>query len=906
VTPDESETLLREEEFSLWLAACDEQLAAGAPVASVDEVGAPDALRSRLEREVAWCQWVRRNWPRGAAALGEPPASTLGAGPPTSPPSPEGFGRFLVRQELGRGAFGVVYRAYDPRLRRELALKVPRAEVVMTAELRTRFRHEAMAAAGLDHPNIVPVYEAGEEGPVCFIASAYCPGTTLAAWLRRRTGPVPYRVAAGWVATLAEAVEHAHRRGVLHRDLKPSNVLLEEPAPGTPDVEGDRDGSELVPRVTDFGLAKLLDPGPEATAAAHPTLSGVILGTPSYMAPEQAEGRAGAAGPAADIYSLGVILYELLTGRPPFQADSTLETLVLVRTQDPLPPSRLRPRVPRDLETICLKCLEKDPRRRFASAGELADDLHHFLRGEPIRARPTPTWERAIKWMKRRPAVAALIAVSSLAALVLVAVILAANARLQQQRDYADAKRQEAEAQSREAQAQRGQALANLRLAMQAVDQMLTRVGSERLANVPQAETVRRDLLQDALKFYEGFARQRSDDPELALELAQAHARLAAISRMLGDKSKEEQGYRRAIAVLENPDVPFPDVLAHDRELARNYSILGQEFLNTRGRQAAEAALRQALALQERLVEEFPDDLLSRSDLAKTHDRFGILFGETQRPTESERAFRTAIKLHEELVRRCPDELDYRRGLALYRSNLAVLYGNLNRFGEAEKLFRLNLDLWEGLAAHHPEILDYRSKLALTYRHLYQICTDTGRPAEAEQALRRAAELRRKLVEDFPSTPHFRAELGAALHLLAECALRRGDLTEAHRLVDEAIGQTRKVLDVSPENPIWLGHLRAEHATRAAVFLRLGDPDQAAQAVTALTKLPSADAQDWVRAGSLLAGCAVRVERDTALASDQRRRQARAYADQAIESLRQAIRKGYRDRAFLETELELG
>jgi serine/threonine protein kinase len=149
-----------------------------------------------------------------------------------------------------------------------------------------------MAAAGLDHPNIVPVYEAGEEGSVCFIASAYCPGITLAAWLRQRTGPVPYRVAAGLVATLAEALEHAHRRGVLHRDLKPSNVLLETPAAGTPGG----DGSELVPRVTDFGLAKLVDEGPGESDAACPTLSGVVLGTPSYMAPEQAQGLAGCVG----------------------------------------------------------------------------------------------------------------------------------------------------------------------------------------------------------------------------------------------------------------------------------------------------------------------------------------------------------------------------------------------------------------------------------------------------------------------------------------------------------------------------------------------------------------------------------------------------------------------------------
>ena len=217
----------QEDEFSLWLAACDERLAAGASVASLEEVGAPPALRSRLEREAAWCQLVRRIWPQVADA--DPDAS--GSSPPDQTQPAESLlselGRFVIRRELGRGSFGIVYLAYDARLRREVALKVPRAEVFLTPELRARFRHEAMAAAGLDHPNIVPVYEAGEEGPVCFIASAYCPGITLAAWLRQRPRPVPYRTAASLVATLADAVEHAHRRGVLHRDLKPSNVLLE-------------------------------------------------------------------------------------------------------------------------------------------------------------------------------------------------------------------------------------------------------------------------------------------------------------------------------------------------------------------------------------------------------------------------------------------------------------------------------------------------------------------------------------------------------------------------------------------------------------------------------------------------------------------------------------------------------
>jgi tetratricopeptide (TPR) repeat protein len=909
--PEEPEAPPGEEGFSLWLAAYDEQLAAGAPAELPDGAGVPASLRSRLEREVAWCRWVRRIWPRGDASLREPSTGATGEGtatreliagegPATAAPPVERVGRFVVQQELGRGGFGVVYRAYDPRLRRAVALKVPRAEVLMTAGLRARFEREAMAAAGLDHPNIVPVFEAGADGSTCYIASAYCPGPTLAAWLKRRTRPVPHRAAAGLVATVAEAVEHAHRRGVLHRDLKPSNILLEAPA-----AEGDRDDDEPVPRVADFGLAKLLTAPSGEADAANATLSGVILGTASYMAPEQADGRPGAVGPAADTYSLGVIFYEVLTGRPPFQADSTLETLTLVRTQDPVPPSRLRPRLPRDLETICLKCLEKDPRRRYATAGELADDLRRFLAGEPIRARPTPAWERARKWVRRRPAVAALIAVSVLAALIVIAVTLVANARLQRQKEYADARRQDAEAQSREAKLQREQALANLRIAAQSVDQMLTRVGDERLANVPQAETVRRDLLRDALEFYEGFIRQRGDDPGLAFELARAHRRLAETYLLLGDRSRSEQGYRRAIAVLESPGLPFPDVLAHDRELARTYCDLSQSLDPARGRQEVEAALRHAQALQERLLASYPDDVPTLANLATTHNALGMLFGQAGRYAESERAFRAAIDLDEELVRRHPGEPGHRRDLAISRQNLAALFGTLRRFEEARELFRRIVDFWEGLVALHPEVPDYRSKLALAYRNLSHACRDTGRPAEAEQALRRAAELRRKLAEDFPNTPHNRAELGYYLSRLAECALRRGDAAEARPLVEESIKQLQQALSATPENPGWLGYLRDAHTTRAEVFLGLGQPDEAARLITALTELPSADARDWLRAGSVLARSAAMVEKDDAPAGDRRRQQARAYADRAIACLREAIRKGYRDRTSLETDENL-
>jgi WD40 repeat protein len=333
-------------------------------------------------------------------------------------PNPSQLGRFQIRRELGRGAFGRVFLAYDPQLARDVALKIPRAEALASPELRERFQREARAAAGLDHPNIVPVYEAGEVGSVAFIASAYCPGPSLAAWLKERSEPVPPRMAAAIVADLAEAMDHAHGRGVVHRDLKPSNVIL-SPAAAPADAEVPvPEGWGFVPRVTDFGLAKWLEGYAEAARATLPaqqTESGVILGTPSYMAPEQAGGQGRKVGPAADIYALGAVLYELLVGHPPFDADSVLAILEQVRTQEPVAPRRLRPRLPRDLETICLKCLRKEPPRRYATARDLADDLRRFLAGEPIRARPVSLWESGLRWARRHPALAALFVVLVLA-----------------------------------------------------------------------------------------------------------------------------------------------------------------------------------------------------------------------------------------------------------------------------------------------------------------------------------------------------------------------------------------------------------------------------------------------------------------------------------------------------------
>lgn len=425
-------------------AACEEQLArlSGTPDpepwrrADYPPRGsrAEEAVMQRLKRRPPWLTPID---PLQTARLVAHPPQVAIWGPAAIGCERPDVPGYEILGELGRGGMGVVYKARQLGLRRTVALKMVLPGFHTGSKDMDRFRAEAAVIARLQHPNIVQIYDVGEAAGRPYFVLEFVPGGSLAQHLQGT--PQLARPAAQLVETLAQAVHAAHANGVIHRDLKPANILLGRTEVGSLSTGGDYSLSadpsplplsSLTPKITDFGVAKCGSVEDEAPNLRGPTVTGELLGTPNYMAPEQAMVSRQPIGPAADVYALGAILYELLTGRPPFTGDTALATVVQVLHNEPVSLTTLQPNVPRDLETICLKCLRKDPRKRYGTALELAEDLQRFLRDEPIRAHPVSGVEKLWRWVRRHPTAAGLLSAGLLAPIVALFTMSLLSARL--------------------------------------------------------------------------------------------------------------------------------------------------------------------------------------------------------------------------------------------------------------------------------------------------------------------------------------------------------------------------------------------------------------------------------------------------------------------------------------------
>ena len=485
------------------------------------------------------------------------------------------FGDYQLLEEIARGGMGVVYKARQVSLNRTVAVKMLLSGRFASKEFVQRFRSEAQAAANLQHPNIVAIHEVGEHEGHNYFSMDYVEGENLAGLIRKN--PVPFSRAAQYVLTIAQAIDYAHQKGVLHRDLKPSNVLI--------DIFDQ-------PRVTDFGLARNMAADSELTA------TGQVVGSPNYMPPDQA-GKGVEIGPPSDVYSLGAILYHLLTGRPPFVAETVQDTLFQVVNKDPVAPRLLNPGLPHDLETICLKCLEKEPRRRYATAEELAQELGRFLRNEPIQARPIGRPEQMWRWCKRKPALAAVSA-----SLAVVLALGLTGVLWQWQRAEAHFKR--AAINARQAQANEKEARSEASKSRQ-VAQFL----KEMLNGVGPAVAKGRDtkMLREILdKTADRLGKDLKDEPAVDAEL---RSTLGEVYEDLGEYEKAEAMQREALAMRKK-------LLGNEHPaVATSLANLGSVFRRQGKLAEAETIQREGLAMRRKLLgDEHPDVASSLAYLA--------------------------------------------------------------------------------------------------------------------------------------------------------------------------------------------------------------------------------------------------------------------------------------------------
>jgi tetratricopeptide (TPR) repeat protein len=706
------------------------------------------------------------------------------------------FGNYELLEEIARGGMGVVYRARQVNLNREVAVKVMLHGALAAAADVERFRAEASAAAALRHPGIVAIHEIGEHEGQHYFSMDLVTGRNLDDFTR--SGPLAARPAAQLVAAIARAVAHAHAHGVLHRDIKPSNVIV--------DAEG-------LPHVTDFGLARrMVDP-------SGLTLAGQILGTPGFMAPEQASGDPAQVGVAADVYSLGAVLYQVLTGRPAFMGANLLEVLRQVAETEPVAVTLLNPTVPRDLETIVQKCMNKDAGRRYASAAALADDLERFLRHEPIRARPIGAAGRLVRWVRRNPAVAALAGTVAALLVAVASVAVVSAARIERARRAEVAQRMEAEARLRQ-----GEHLIQFMLGDLA----------DRLKPVGRLDVLDSTIAQ-VDRFY-------SDLPANALTYdsernrANALRQVADIRSLQGRFAEAEATFKRALAAYGGLVARHPDDLALRGESLRAEEYFAILYLQQENDVKAVPLLEHCLRERQELARLMPTDFTLLGAVGGTAQNLAVAERRLGHFDRTATLVRTAEDAYRQWVAGEPANPLPKERLATVRGTTGHFLFKIGKYDEAEKAYREKLSIFEALIRQDPKNTGNRSEHASGFGLLGELEIKRSRLQAAVDDLSRGIGEYDGLVAADPTNLWWQANRVNQL-------LMRGEAEQAAGRWDEALADFQRVAVETEQHPggprafgSWAGDygemLEQTAATRrllAAAERKAGHADAAAR-----------------------------------------------------------------------------